>query len=265
MAPDQRALLVLHSNDREAGHREQLWWQPLDGGAPVALSAPAAKVRGPAWAGPAAVVYASDAQSFSDLYRAAPGQDPVRLTASPHGCFEPSVGAGLVVHTCSGATDPELWVVSLAGGDHRQLLARPGEDLAPAVSPDGRQVAFLGGGDGRLALWTVGIDGTGARRRWQSPVEGERVVPSQGLAWAPGGGRLALVVRDGDGAPGIRVVDLAKDAVVLSIPGEFPAWTGDGRLTFTHEDGGGLGVFRLDDPGGAVRLTAPGGWLGRPL
>jgi Tol biopolymer transport system component len=266
VSPDGQRVLVIHSNDQETGHEEQLWAHPLPGqvARPLAVSTVATKVRSPTWAPDGSVVYESDAESFRDLYRATPGQPPARLTRSPHGCYEPTVAGEVVVHVCSGS-DPDLWTVPLAGGPARPLLRREGEDLAPTVSPDGVLVAFLAGSQGRLSLWTVGLDGTGAQERWRSPLPQERIVAEQGLVWSPDGARIALVVRDGDGKPGVRVVDWRTGAEVLRVAGELPRWTAKGQLIWTHEDGAGLGVFRLDEPGGPVRLTAPGGWLGWPL
>lgn len=266
VSPDGAWVLVIHSNDQETGHEERLWAHPLPGqqARPLAVSAVASKVRNPTWAPDGSVVYESDAESFRDLYRAVPGQPPVRLTRSPHGCFEPSARGALVVHVCSGS-DPDLWVVPLEGGTARPLLRRTGEDLAPTVSQDGLMVAFLAGSQGRLSLWTVGLDSTGAQERWTSPLPQERIVAEQGLAWSPDGQRIALVVRDGDGKPGVRLVDWQAGTELLRVAGELPRWSAAGQLLWTHDDGAGVGVFRLDEPGGPVRLTAAGGWLGWPL
>ncbi len=272
VSPDGRTVLVLHSNDQDEAHQESLWAVSLDGLTTTPVAGPSAKLRNPRWLPDGSVVYESDAQSFRDLYSAVPGQPPTRLTASPHGCFEPAVSAAggvaggphhAVVHVCSGA-DPDLWTVPSTGGAHRVLLQRTGEDIAPAVALDGT-VAWLASEKGRLGVWAMAADGTGVHPVWTSPDPAAQVVPEQGLHWSPDGARLALVVRDGDGVAGVRVLQMPSGKLALSITGELPDWTAGGALLFTHEDAAGLGVFRLDDPGGAVRLTAPGGWLGRGI
>src|SRR4051794_1861075 len=53
----------------------------------------------------------------------------------------------------------ELWVLD-AGGRNARRLTSGADDLAARWSPDGTRIAFVRGGD----VWTVAVDGTGARR-----------------------------------------------------------------------------------------------------
>ena len=49
-------------------------------------------------------------------------------------------------------------------GRRVDLSRSPARDLAPAVSPDGRLVAFSSNRGGKLALYTVHLDGTHLKR-----------------------------------------------------------------------------------------------------
>jgi len=62
----------------------------------------------------------------------------------------------------------ELYLVSVATGEVRPLTDRPGPDRSPAVSPDGRQIAFVGYEDRTRTyqvsqLQVMNLDGSGRR------------------------------------------------------------------------------------------------------
>jgi dipeptidyl aminopeptidase/acylaminoacyl peptidase len=64
--------------------------------------------------------------------------------------------------------DPEIYTLDVATGVIRALTSREGPDAAPAVSPDGSKVAYLGYDDKRLSyqntlLYVMNRDGSGAR------------------------------------------------------------------------------------------------------
>jgi Tol biopolymer transport system component len=80
-------------------------------------------------------------------------------------------------------------------GRRVDLSRSPARDLAPAVSPDGRLVAFSSNRGARLAIYVVRIDGTHLHR--VSPFFGSgdaALGPTLALSWSPGGGRLLAVV-----------------------------------------------------------------------
>jgi dipeptidyl aminopeptidase/acylaminoacyl peptidase len=80
-----------------------------------------------------------------------------------------------------------IYAVDVASGDLRQVTSRPGFWGSPAVSPDGRTVAYSGFDSTTRTwaisdLWTIGLDGSNARNLTD---ELDRS-PSQ-LTWAPDG------------------------------------------------------------------------------
>src|SRR5262245_57428118 len=98
------------------GHT-QLFVVPADGGTPRALSAGPYDVRGPlAWTPDGSrILFASNRHSDAEL----------------------------------DSVDTEIWEVALANGELRALTDRRGPDHSPAVSPDGKLVAYLGFDDRR--------------------------------------------------------------------------------------------------------------------
>jgi dipeptidyl aminopeptidase/acylaminoacyl peptidase len=114
----------------------QIFWVPADGGASTQLT------FGPTNAG-AQVSWTPDSRSV--LFSANLAQD-----------WEREV------------TEAEIYRVSIDGGAPIALTSRKGPDLSPAVSPDGRQIAYVGfDEDGRAnddtKLYVMNLDGSGRR------------------------------------------------------------------------------------------------------
>ncbi|MGM0576709.1 MAG: tolB protein precursor protein [Myxococcota bacterium] len=137
-------------------------------------------------------------------------------------------------------------------GDHGILLAE-----APALSPDGRRVAFVGVDlEGRKDLWVLGPLGERRvrLRRLTDDVHAER-----GVAWGPDGvvftsdatghGRYNLfrIDPDGGGEPE-RLTREARDHFD-------PAVLSDGRVLFAAWDDVGANVHEVQDDGGVIRHT----------
>jgi len=115
---------------------QQIFWVPADGGAPTQLT------FGPTNAG-AQVSWTPDSRSV--LFSANLGKDWER-----------------------NVTEAEIYRVSIDGGQPVALTSRKGPDLSPAVSPDGRQIAYVGYDDEGRAnqdtkLYVMGLDGSGRR------------------------------------------------------------------------------------------------------
>ena len=263
-------------------HEEQLYVAGWDDGL-RAVGAPARAVRNPAWSTDGKrVAFESSVVGFRDIWTADRGGAVAQRTAWRGGCYEPQFARGEAALrvVCSG-TDPELHRVSLDSptpvAAPPRWIERVGEDLRPTPGgPDGRW-AFYGAVGGRLAVWTVQADGLGAGPAW-TPPEGAHLVPDQAPAWAPDAHTLAVVVRDGDGAPSVWLLRFPTSggppvATAAPLPGavrgqasETPTWLPDGTLLATVEAGGDADVWRIDVDSGAheVWVEGPGtDWLPR--
>jgi tricorn protease len=58
----------------------------------------------------------------------------------------------------------DLWVVPATGGRARRLTVHPGDDRLPQWSPDGRWLAFSGKRDGNYDVFTISVEGGGTRQ-----------------------------------------------------------------------------------------------------
>jgi DNA-binding winged helix-turn-helix (wHTH) protein/Tol biopolymer transport system component len=161
----------------------------------------------------------------------------------PKGFVSGSIGwfpdsAHMVVALGNASQATSLWEVSALGGSPRKLLD---DGFSPAVSPDGREIAFITAEKMRGEIWLMAADG-------EQP---HKLVGQEGdffgsLAWSPDGTKIAYTrgkVGPTYGAIGeIGVVDVRDQHVgsILQINslGWFArvdgplAWTADGRLIY---------------------------------
>ncbi|MFV0388004.1 MAG: amidohydrolase family protein [Pyrinomonadaceae bacterium] len=76
----------------------------------------------------------------------------------------------------------DIYIVDIAGGNARALTQDFAWNIQPAISPDGKQVAFVSDRDGISNIWTMNIDGTNLR---QVSKEKQNIVHSP--KWSPDG------------------------------------------------------------------------------
>jgi Tol biopolymer transport system component len=127
-------------------------------------------------------------------------------------------------------------------GRRIDLSNSPAPDLAPAVSPDGKRVAFVSARGGSVAVYLVGTDRSGLRRLSPvlfSPGQGEGVDAE--IAWSPNsrtflagvGGAQSSDVYLGDLGGGWRLVGRNYQSNQGAL-----AWSPDGRFaSYTAQDG----------------------------
>ena len=118
----------------------------------------------------------------------------------------------------------QLWVVSADGGEPRLL----GEGRAPAVSPDGKQVAYTLKGQ----IWRIRLDDPKSKPEQLLQTRGS----AEDLRWSPDGARLAFVSDRGDHSF-IAIYSAASGSVAYLDPStdmdRDPVWSPDStRIAF---------------------------------
>ncbi|UTH74401.1 S41 family peptidase [Chromobacterium sp. IIBBL 290-4] len=108
------------------------------------------------------------------------------------------------------AADGELWSVPYSGGQARRLTSRPAEAASPAVSPDGRWLAFVARYDGSPEVYVMPAEG-GATRRLT--VDGDRGIKVEG--WSRDGQVLVSSSRY-SGKPDTRLFLISPQTGVRS-------------------------------------------------
>ena len=126
-------------------------------------------------------------------------------------------------------------------------------DERPAVSPDGREVAFVSDRGGRRGIWLMSSDGGTPRL-----VVNADVVDT--LSWSPDGTQLVFAIPNGD-KPGLSVVDAATVKITaLKTPDAAtgPTWSRDNVIAYIEPRGGNVGAFiRLIRPNGEPVSSGP--------
>ncbi|HWP42588.1 MAG TPA: protein kinase [Blastocatellia bacterium] len=78
---------------------------------------------------------------------------------------------GRIVYSSRANENHDIWIMDPDGKNRRQLTSGPGINVQPAVSPDGRYIAYVSYGEGAQSIWRIGIDGTNAVRLTSSGIE----------------------------------------------------------------------------------------------
>lgn len=167
------------------------------------------------------------------------------------------VGRQTLFYTSYKLGKPEIFSHSLATGERRVVTRNNGNNFSPAVSPDGRRIAFISNKDGWVDLYVANLDGSEARRLTKSPQD------ESSPGWSPDGRwilfagkvgeRRALYKISPDGGEPVRI-----PTVGVSSPSE-PDWSPDGRwIVFTSQYGGGFTICVVPAAGGAASPLVEG-------
>ena len=148
-----------------------------------------------------------------------PGQ-PVDPTFSPLG------------RRIAFTTNGQIWVMYADGSGQRQITAGPLPGRAPAWSPNGEQLVFVGGTPGAQDLYRIAADGSGLKKTTRAPADDDHP------AWSIRN-RVAFVRRTARGDGDIRTMWPSGGDTVRVTHGraddESPAWAPDGRwIAFTR-------------------------------
>jgi Tol biopolymer transport system component len=82
----------------------------------------------------------------------------------------------------------DIYVVSAAGGGRHALTNAAEQEYMPALSPNGRRIAYVRAGDPYPQVWLMNADGSGQHQLTSSP--GEKLRP----LWSPNGRTLVFMV-----------------------------------------------------------------------
>lgn len=199
--------------------------------------------RAPAWTPDGkTIVFSSDRSGGDvDLWRVNVGaagaalSEPTRITTARGQEGEAALAPdGSIVFVRGRGPGADLWVRT-PRGEERQLTRGAGAERWPAVSPDGRRVAYSATRDGATRIHIMDIGGGNDRV----------LLPDQAgefPRWSPDGTRIAFTA--GGQRPGVWMVDAeGRSAELVTGRRATPAWSPDAtRLVLVEapiEGGGG--------------------------
>jgi len=182
-------------------------------------------------------------------------------TAKPGFYSTPAIHGDTVVFTSEG----DLWTVSTQGGLARRLTSNPGREEMPAISADGKTVAFVAQYEGPAEVYTIAIDGGMPQRRtWDGDAQPE--------GWTPDGRLMVRTKRFSTlPEPELVLIDAKDNREVVPLYGAaegaydgrtlfFTRWDRQSSSTKRYKGGWAENLWRFDGSGEAVPLT--GDWEG---
>ncbi|HEU5305166.1 MAG TPA: Ig-like domain-containing protein, partial [Gemmatimonadales bacterium] len=151
------------------------------------------------------VVFSSNRSGNFDIYvMDADGRNLRRLTTDPRNDGDPvwTPDGNRIVYTCTRGTGTQIAVLS-PDGSEVVLTSTSGGNHSPAVSNDGRTIAFISARDGNQELYSMGSDGTNQRRLTRSSVR-------ESSPRFFRNGDLAYAVERGGGSKGSKILRMAR-------------------------------------------------------
>jgi dipeptidyl aminopeptidase/acylaminoacyl peptidase len=149
----------------------------------------------------------------------------------------------------------DVWIMNADGTEQKRLTEWPWHEFQPALSPDGRQIAYRAEPNDAPELWLMNADGSGQHQL--TPDGGFPAWSPDGamIAYAPGGGpsgksSIAIINPDGSGQRRLPGTDY----------GEYPSWSPDGkRVAFSNNLAGSARMSIVDVDGfRVVELSSAG-------
>ena len=130
------------------------------------------------------VLAAGRAMTIDDLLGVKSVADP---QVSPDGKFVVYVMSELDRSTQK--SNPDLYLVPVAGGDSKRLTTSAGADNHPRWSPDGRTISFVSTRGGSSQVWLLPMDGGEARPLTKLPIDVADPI------WSPTGEQIAFAAK----------------------------------------------------------------------
>ena len=230
---------------------------------------------GPGGVTPPRLVFdmATDTESGRrDLYAVAlDGTGRTRITQDSADHHSPSATASVVFFGSIRLGGSVVATVPASGGSMTPVAATIDRADEPALSPDGRTLAYTSMMAGLPRVWTAHLDGSDAQRLpaadggWDGAAETHPT-------WSPTGDRIAYAsTRSGNAAIWVAPLTGATGSATLltgSASGASvePAWSPDGsQIVFTSDRDGPTDLYLVAVASGAVtRLTSRGN-VGQPV
>ena len=150
----------------------------------------------------------------------------------------------------------EIYTADSDGSNLTQLTQDGSISVGPALSPDGRTLAYTGYKSGYADIYQI-LLGSGAR---------SRIIKfpgtNSGAAYSPEGNRLAVTLSK-DGNPELYVTSAGGGSPrrLTRTPGveSSPTWSPDGEeIIYSYVDKGGPQLYRISASGGSPRALSTG-------
>lgn len=165
------------------------------------------------------------------------------------------IAASTIAFISNRSGRKEVYLADYDGANGRQLTHDNGLSVSPALSPDGRKLAYTGYQAGYADIYVIDLV-TGARVRLV-----KFPGTNSGARFSPNGGQLACSVSK-DGNPELYVVGLGGGARRLTHTRgseSSPTWSPDGaEIIYACDEAGSPQLYRISSGGGSGRMISTG-------
>ena len=233
----------------------QIWQADLASGERLQVTSSAGDKRYPAWGPDGIVTYCTSNQACFVAQPGRPQQEMFLRDLAPLRDLAWSAD-GAQVAFARFRTDlvdsANLWIADAQGSRRRLMTQDAGIHYNPTWSPDGTQLAYVGGhGYGTYELYRINADGSGRQQLTRNA--SHEFLP----AWSPDGAWIAFT-SDASGDYDIWVMKADGTALrqLTASPGldTRPAWSPDGRhLAFATNRSGTLAIWVMRSDGSDPR------------
>jgi Tol biopolymer transport system component len=249
---------------------------PFKGGEPRQLTADKASIFGIAWTTNGEVLFSSDRDGTSRLWRISieASQASTALDVAGDGARFPSIahpaGSAPRLAFQRFSQNFDIRRAEIVGGaaarqqltPSQSFIASTKSDDHPRYSPDGSRIAFVSRRSGSDEVWVCDSDGTDPVRL--TSMGGPLVLGPQ---WSPDGRRIAFFAATGHvGKYVIYVIDAQGGQPARLTQNEnelqaLPAWSRDGKSMYVASGrSGSLQIWKAPiGGGGSIQLTRHGG------
>lgn len=166
---------------------------------------------------------------------------------------DPPPLTGTVVFHRPVGNGNQIFSVDLASGQTTQLT-QDGDNIDPAWSPDGKQIAYASDQGKQFELWLMNADGSNKQQLTQNDFN------DWSPSWSPDGTKLVYVSSEVPYSH-IYILDIAsgKSTRLLDTPGNegAPKWSPDGsKIIYMNDNEGHFNLFTVKPDGsGIVQVT----------
>ena len=204
------------------------------------------------------ILFVSDRDGTKELYATDfDGKNPRRMTSQHSLVINPDARGGRIVFTSYVHRFPQIWTMNVDGSNQKEIPTGLELNAAPALSPDGTQIAFAGSAKGNADIYVINVSGTGLRRLTTT------YALEASPAWSPTG-RQILYTSDQSGTPQLWMMESeGTGAHRLTYAGNWNdegAWSPDGsRIAFACRNEGDMNICVMDmTTGKTLQLTGEG-------
>jgi Tol biopolymer transport system component len=195
---------------------------------------------------------ATVANSHSNLWRVAidakglPSSTAAQLMPGQQNASAPRFGPGFIAYVSASSGRRGVWKV--VHGEAKELWANPGADRigSPAISPDGRRIAFTVENNDATQLYVIDSDGQHAREVAKGlAIRGD-------VSWTPDSQAIiGAIVRDGEPQISRILLDGSAPQSMTSDYSLDPVWSPDGKyFVYSGADVGTTFSLRASGPDG---------------